>query len=107
MLSKNPRIDGGGSQGAVETPGDSRPCRDDQVLEYLVEGEVVLFHPRLKRVHILNNTAAVVWRLCDGIRTKAQLCEDVAILFGADLSIVKRDVPEVLDQFRREELIQK
>ena len=82
------------------------PQKGQHVMEYEVEGEVALYDPRRDHVHILNSTAAVVWRLCDGSRTVEQLVEDVALLFNGELSMVDEDVKKLLEQLRQSRLVQ-
>jgi hypothetical protein len=35
----------------------------------IIEGEVLLYHPQITRAVYLNQTAAVIWSLCEGIRS--------------------------------------
>jgi Coenzyme PQQ synthesis protein D (PqqD) len=39
----------------------------------VIEGEVLLYHPRQTRVVYLNQTAALVWGLCDGNRSVGEI----------------------------------
>jgi len=82
------------------------PQQGQHVMEYEVEGEVALYDPRRDQVHILNSTAGVVWRLCDGSRTIEQLVEDVAILFDTEFSMVEEDVKKLLEQLQQSRLVQ-
>ena len=49
------------------------PHRAARVAERLIDGELVLYDPLYQRVHVLNPTAAVAWRLSDGEHTVADV----------------------------------
>ena len=40
-----------------------------------LDGEILLFDPATTETFYLNETAAVIWRLCDGQRTTAEIAE--------------------------------
>ena len=76
------------------------PRRADGLLEYTMDGELVLCHPAVERVHVLNTTAAALWFLCDGRRTVAEISTELAGLFSMDVSRVEADVQETLGSFQ-------
>ena len=55
-----------------------------------VGDQLVVFDQARQRLHVLSRTAAVVWRLCDGERTVAELIEPVGRELGvpADESLI-------------------
>ena len=55
-----------------------------------VGDQLVVFDQARQRLHVLSRTAAVVWRLCDGERTVAELIEAVGRELGvpADESLI-------------------
>ena len=55
-----------------------------------VVDQLVVFDKARQRLHVLSRTAAVVWRLCDGERTVAELIEPVGRELGvpADESLI-------------------
>ena len=61
-----------------------------------LDGEVLLLHPGKTRTMCLNTTAALVWRLCNGEHTTAEIVKLLQEAFSnADGSIVA-DVEETL-----------
>lgn len=59
---------------AVSSVSPARvPAPADFVEAELVDGEVLLYHPRQTAAVYLNPTAALVWGLCDGNRTVADI----------------------------------
>lgn len=61
----------------------SCPCREPSVQEQpLGATEVLLFHPATGQVGILNQTAYVVWQLCDGRRGRQAIADALAARFA-------------------------
>jgi len=58
---------------AASPPGARIPVPADFVEAELVDNEVLLYHPRHASAVYLNPTAALVWGLCDGHRTVADV----------------------------------
>lgn len=89
----------------VQTSVPSRPQRAARVAERLVDGELVLYDPLHQRVHVLNPTAALTWRLCDGQHTAVELVEALAERYPASRAAIEADVPRIVNLFRAEELL--
>jgi Coenzyme PQQ synthesis protein D (PqqD) len=51
----------------------SRPRRVDGLEAHEVEDGLVVYHPATDRVHYLNPTASVVYELCTGEHTDAEI----------------------------------
>jgi hypothetical protein len=56
-------------------------------------------------VHVLNPTAAFLWRLCDGTRRPADLAAALAARFPADGEAIAADVATFLRALRVESLL--
>jgi hypothetical protein len=52
---------------------DLVPAPSADIEMEVVDGEVLLYHPRQTRAVYLNPTAAVVWSLCDGNRSVREI----------------------------------
>lgn len=80
------------------------PRRAAHVAERLVDGEMVLYDAVRRRVHVLNATAAFVWRACDGEHNQDDIVAAVRAHYPrrTDLGC---DVAEVLAHFRHEGLL--
>ena len=59
-------------------PPEAFPRRSPKILWRMVDGDAVLFHEDDGRAFALNETAALVWRMCDGRRSLADLSSRVA-----------------------------
>lgn len=64
-----------------------------------IDDEVVLLHPVRNTILHLNPTGALVWQLCNGVRT----VEEIVLLLGETYPEAKaeitRDVPEIIYLF--------
>jgi hypothetical protein len=79
--------------------------RAAHIAEWLVEGEVVLYDARRERVHVCNETAAAIWRLCDGAHDAADVVETLVAHFPESRPTIGAHVAEILGQFRAERLL--
>ena len=52
-----------------------RPQRRADVRSETVEGEIVLYDPQSSRAVYLNQTAALIWNLCDGAASIEEISE--------------------------------
>lgn len=75
-----------------------RPCAIEG-LEFQEAGDDVLVHdPRLRKIHVLNRSAAQVLRLCDGSPVD-RLVDALMPAEDFDRARVERDVKTVLERF--------
>lgn len=65
-----------------------------------------LYDAATGKVHLLNETAALVWELADGAHTAGEIGQSVARLYGREPARVARDVGQILQQMRDEGLIE-
>ena len=77
------------------------PIASSRMIEYEVDDDIVLYDPRTDAVNILNETAAAVWWLCDGSRSRDEIVAEIARLYQADLEEVADDVDVVLADLTR------
>lgn len=79
---------------------DEIPAPVNDIATEVIDGELLLYHPRQTRAVYLNPTAAVVWGLCDGHRTVREIVRMIGDTYpdaGANLS---DDVVAVCRQLR-------
>ena len=84
----------------------TQPRHAGHLLEYEVEDELTLYDTRAQVVHILNPTAAAVWRLADGTLKAADIVSELAEIYGLEADVVEEDVQDILEQFREAGLLQ-
>jgi hypothetical protein len=61
-----------------------------------LDGEKVVFSPSTASLHHLDHTAALVWDCLSPSSPVADICADLADVFGADPTAVSRDVTALL-----------
>jgi PqqD family protein of HPr-rel-A system len=74
----------GVSDGALTVPVEYQPEKAADVLELDMEDGFILFNHDSSLVHHLNPSAAIIWQLCDGSATIAELAADVSAEFHVD-----------------------
>ncbi len=67
-----------------EVPAEAFPARSEKILWREVDGSVVLFHEDTGRAFALNETAARVWKLCDGALSVRQVAARLGETYGMD-----------------------
>lgn len=71
-----------------EDPG-WRPSRAPGIEERAAGNDLVLYDSTGGRLHVLNLTAAAVWRLCDGSKT----VDDILRQVGVEFAFSEKDQP--------------
>lgn len=64
----------------------------------VVDDHLLLFNPSDRRLHVLNNTAAMVWALADGTTTLANLIDLLSVEYDATADEIESDVTEVTER---------
>jgi coenzyme PQQ biosynthesis protein PqqD len=80
---------------AIPTP------RSGFQLEHL-DGETLLYRHSLKKMIYLNESAASVWKLCDGQRTVDEIVNLLLQAYPEVADSLARDIDEALDHLVRE-----
>jgi len=62
--------------------------------------EAIIYDRRNGQAHVINNSAARLWELCDGHATVEQIAEAFAASYGLPVSEVHADVVAILTTFR-------
>lgn len=70
----------------------------DYRLEEL-DGEMLLYHPAETKTIYLNETASLIWSLCDGTRTVADIAKLLEESFPETGAHVIDDVAATIDRF--------
>jgi hypothetical protein len=81
-----------------------RPRRADALEVSEVVDGLVVYQADPDRVHYLNNTAAVVFELCTGDNTEAEIAELVGRAYGLD-EPPRREVASCLEHLQLEGIV--
>ena len=68
-------------------------------------GEVLVHDPATGKIHILNQSGALVLRACDGAHSLEAIVDDLVAQTGAERARVTIDVATACDAFRAQGLI--
>jgi len=71
-----------------------------------LDNEILLYHPGLTKAIQLNETAAIVWELCDGRRSEDEITSLLVEAFPDQADEVRRDVDAVLRRLSSEGALQ-
>jgi len=80
-----------------------RPVAD--VATEIVDGEVLIYHPRYQTAVYLNPTAALVWGLCDGRRSASDIVRLLGDSYPEGGEALAQDVESVLRQLQETGLL--
>ncbi len=72
----------------------------DYRLEQL-EDELILFHPSQAKILYCNPTASLIWRLCDGRRTAAEIVSLLRVAFPEAAATLTAEVETTLTQLQQ------
>lgn len=79
--------------------------RPDYRLERL-DKEILLYHPARTQVLYLNETASMIWSLCDGTRTRDDITALLVEAFPEQESTIGTEVDLTLRRFVEQEAIE-
>ena len=88
---------------AVTAP--QRPQTREGLTVIELDGEAVVYDERTGNLHHLNQTAALVFSLCDGTGTARELSADIAGAYDLGVDETERQVRSLLRTLKREGLV--
>jgi hypothetical protein len=65
----------------------------------ILEGEIILFHPAKTKILYGNLSSALIWRLCDGQRSVAEIVQLLSAAYPEVAQNMEVDVQETLLTF--------
>jgi len=84
---------------------DRIPAPADHVETELVDNEVLLYHPRQTTAVYLNPAAAMVWGLCDGARTVADIIALLQDSYPDAGATMVEDVEHAIESLHKDGMI--
>ncbi len=79
----------------------TRPCRKPDYRLEALDGELLLFHPAQGQILYCNESASLIWQLCDGERTEAEIIELLREAYPEAADEIANDVRQTLALFAR------
>ncbi len=74
--------------------------KPDYRLEF-IDGELLLFHPSATKILYCNQTASLVWQLCDGQRTVQEIITLLKAAYPEAAETIATEVNATLQQFHQ------
>jgi len=72
------------------------PKRDPEYHLEEIDGELLLYNPSKTQTLYLNETAAIIWQLCDGKRSEREIVEMLVASFPEAADSIESDIREAL-----------
>lgn len=66
-----------------------------------LDGEIILLHPARNILIHLNQTGALVWQLCDRLRSVDEIIETLSVAYPESSEQIALDVPETIQELVR------
>ena len=85
---------------------ESKPRRKTDYRLEVLDNEMVLYHPAETKVLYFNQTASLIWQLCDGERTAAEMISLLSESYPESAGEVTADVQSTLQQFAEQGCIE-
>ena len=86
-------------------PADKPRRRPDYRLEIL-DGELLLYHPTQTTIMYCNQTASLIWQLCDGTHTVQDISTLLADAYPEAATTIPDDVTSTLESFTQHDVIE-
>lgn len=81
------------------------PFRRNDIRDYQIDGEAVLFDPQTHKILLLNKTALAVFRRCDGQTTICQVAESLTNSYNVAFDKALNQVEQVIGLFAASSLL--
>ena len=77
------------------------PCRRPGYQLEVIDDEVLLFNPAKERILYCNQTAFLIWQLCDGKRTGNEIVDILVGAFPEAVAAIPGDVKAALEELHK------
>jgi hypothetical protein len=77
-------------------PDAQRPCRVSGYRAEILDDEIILFNPESRSIFHSNSSGALIWALCDGTRTVADIIRMLSESYPEAEGQIPDDVRETL-----------
>ena len=87
-------------------PESNKPRRKPDYQLEMIDDELLLFHPAQSKILYCNETASLIWQLCDGQHTPQEITALLAAAFPEAADAMADDVTAALRQFSQHHAIE-
>ena len=85
---------------------DSYPCRSDELVWRVIDGEVVILTADGHQIHTLNKVGRAIWELADGTRSIKEIVSLIRERFDVSFETAQADVMEFAEQLEGKKIVQ-
>ena len=86
-------------------PDQYKPCQRPGIIHHDVLDEVVVYCSDTQLAVSLNESASVIWDLCDGSRTIEEICAELSSQAGLNAAQLRDDVRNAVDRLYELDLL--
>jgi len=87
-------------------PESNKPRRKPDYRLEAIDNELLLYHPAQTKILYCNETASLIWQLCDGQHTPQEITALLAAAFPDAAGAIAHDVTATLQQFAQHDAIE-
>lgn len=80
---------------------DQKPLRHQDFRLEKMDNELLLFNPKTTNILYLNETASLIWQLCDGQRSVNEMIALLTETFPEAGPSIRQDVEETITLFKK------
>ncbi|MGD0918932.1 MAG: PqqD family protein [Thermodesulfobacteriota bacterium] len=84
----------------------NKPRRKENYRLEMIDGELLLYQPGETKILYCNQTASLIWELCDGTYTKEEITTFLRECYPEVAGTIASDVDETLSRFLDEGAIE-
>jgi hypothetical protein len=84
---------------------DRPRCKADYRLEE-IDGELLIYHPTATNVVYCNQTASLIWHLCDGTHTAAEISTLLSEAYPEAAATIPAEVDATLHTLTQQQVIE-
>jgi len=82
-----------------------KPRRQPDYRLEMIDNELLLFHPTHEKILYCNETASLIWQLCDGQRTVQEITDLLSAAYPEAADVIAGEVQTTLEAFLRHRAI--
>ncbi len=84
----------------------AKPKRKPDYRLELLDNELLLYHPTETQIFYFNQTASLIWQLCDGQHSISEIIELLIEAYPDATDTIPTDVTATIQQFEEHECIE-
>ena len=79
---------------------EDKPLKNDNCRMEELDDEILLYHPGNSKTLYINKSASIIWQLCTGEQTVADIISLIKDAYPAELDSIEQDVIATLTELK-------